>query len=320
MSTKTAIVTGITGQDGQLTARLLLRKGYRVVGTSRSGGGPAALDVPTMAWDLIDYSVIEALLHKEQPAEFYNFAAFSSGAGMYDRPVEIGDINGLAVGRILEAIRTVSPRTRFAQASSSELFGVPQKAPQDELSPFRPRSPYGAAKLYAHAMIDIYRERYGVFACSALLYNHESPLRGAAFVTRRITRAAAEAKVHRLKCLSLGNLEARRDWGYAGDSVEAMWRMLQAEEPADYVVATGRTHSVRDLCACAFGHVGLDYRSYVTENPEAFRAAEPVEIVGDASKAARLLGWHPQVGFDELVRMMVDAELSAMDGQRAPTP
>jgi GDPmannose 4,6-dehydratase len=319
VSAKTTIVTGITGQDGQMAARLLLEKGYRVIGTSRSGRGPTGLDVPVVAWDLIDPSVIEGLLQTEQPQELYNFAAFSSGAGMYDRPLEIGDINGLAVGRILEAIRAASPHTRFAQASSSELFGLAQQTPQNESTPFRPRSPYGAAKLYAHAMIDIYRERYGVFACSAILYNHESPLRGPAFVTRKIARAAAEAKVGRLERLSLGNLEARRDWGYAGDSVEAMWRMLQAEAPADYVVATGRTHSVRDLCACAFGHVGLDYRSFVTEDPDAFRAAEPVEIVGDAGKAARVLGWLPKVGFEEMVRMMVHAELRAIEDQGAPT-
>lgn len=315
MSNRTAVVTGITGQDGQHAARLLLDKGYRVVGTGRSGTAPAGLDVTVVVWDLNDQPVLETILRREQPAEFYNFAAFSSGAGMYDRPVEIGDINGLAVARMLEAIRKISPHTRFCQASSSELFGVPETSPQNEQTPFRPRSPYGAAKLYAHAMIDLYRARYGLFACSAILYNHESPLRGAGFVTRKVARAAAEAKAGRLETLSLGNLSGRRDWGYAGDSIEAMWLMLQADEARDYIVATGRAHSVRELCEAAFGHVGLDYAKFVVEDPQAFRVAEPVEIVGDAGKAERLLGWRPQVDFQQLVEMMVDAEVAAIERQ-----
>ena len=313
MNARIAIVTGVTGQDGQLASRLLVEKGYRVIGLSRAGRASPALDIETIAWDPTDQAATETLLEHVQPDEFYNFAAFSSGSGMYDRPSELGDVNGLAVARILEAIRKVSPATRLCQASSSELFGSPEHAPQDERTPLRPRSPYGAAKLYAHAMIDVYRCHHRLFACSAILFNHESPLRGPAFVTRKIASAAARAKLGRLDVLALGNLEARRDWGYAGDTVEAMWRMLQAEAPDDFVIATGRSHSVRDLCAYAFSHVGLDYRNFVTESADEFRPAEPVEIVGDAGKAARVLGWQPTIDFATLVRMMVDAELAVID-------
>lgn len=311
MTGRTALVTGISGQDGQLAARMLLAKGYRVVGTGRRGGaGEDGSKVVVEPWDLRDAGAFAAILGRHRPAEIYNFAAFSSGAGMYDRPVDIGDINGLAVARMLEAIREISPEARFCQASSSELFGQPETSPQDERTSFHPRSPYGAAKLYAHTMVNIYRERYGLFACSAILFNHESPSRGPGFVTRKVTQAAARAKLGRLRSLSMGNLAARRDWGYAGDTVEAMWRMLQAEAPGDYVVATGRTHSVRDLCAAAFGHVGLDYRDYVVEDAAAFRDAESVQLVGDATRAAERLGWRPSIDFETLIRMMVDADLA----------
>ena len=311
---KTALITGVTGQDGHFAAGLLRGKGYRVVGTSRNGRTSPDLDIEVVAWDLTDQATIEAILGRYRPAEIYNFAAYSSGAGMFDRPVDIGDINGLAVARLLEAIRKVTPHARFCQASSSELFGDAVSSPQKEDTPFNPRSPYGAAKLYAHSMINIYRARYGIFACSAILFNHESPLRGSGFVTRKVANAAARAGAGLLKTVSLGNLDARRDWGFAGDTVEAMWRMLQTDEAGDYVVATGVTHSVRELCACAFGRVGLDYRDFVVEDPDAFRSAEPAQLVGDASKATNVLGWQPSMGFHDLVRLMVDAELASLLG------
>ena len=313
---KTALITGVTGQDGHFAARLLRGKGYRVVGTSRAGRTPPDLDIEVVAWDLTDQATIEAILGHYRPAEIYNFAAYSSGAGMFDRPVDIGDINGLAVARLLEAIRKVTPHARFCQASSSELFGDAVSSPQKEDTPFNPRSPYGAAKLYAHSMINIYRARYGIFACSAILFNHESPLRGSGFVTRKVANAAARAGAGLLKTVSLGNLDARRDWGFAGDTVEAMWRMLQTDEAGDYVVATGVTHSVRALCACAFGHVGLDYRDFVVEDPDAFRSEEPAQLVGDASKAATVLGWKPSVGFEALIQMIVDAELAVLQVEK----
>lgn len=312
MGQKTALVTGVTGQDGRLAAELLCSKGYRVLGTSRNGSAVLASDFEIIAWDLKDQDAIDAIMRHE-PDEIYHFAAYSSGAGMFEQPVDIGDINGLAVARLLEAMRKIAPAARLCQASSSELFGAAAETPQNEDTRLNPRSPYGAAKLYAHAMIDIYRAHYGLFACSAILFNHESPLRGAGFVTKKVANAAARAKLGLLTTISLGDLEARRDWGYAGDSVEAMWRMLQGDEAMDYVVATGRTHSVRELCACAFEHVGLDYRNFVVANTDAPRVRETAQLVGNASRANRILDWRPQIGFHDLVRMMVDAELATLD-------
>jgi GDPmannose 4,6-dehydratase len=315
---KTVLVTGIHGQDGVYLTRLLAGAGRRIVGLTRPGHtfeqkeSAHLPDAELVDWDMGSQDQLEEILAAKRPTEFYNLAAFSSGAGMFDEPVAIGDINGLAVARILEAIRKTDPRIRFCQASSSEMFGEPVESPQDEETPFNPRSPYGAAKLYAHAMINVYRRRFGLFACSAILFNHESPVRRLDFVTRKITHAAASIKLGLANELSLGNLDAKRDWGFAGDFVRAMWLMLQAPRPGDYVIATGKTHSVRELCDHAFAHVGLDYRDYVRDDPEAFRPAETQQLVGNASKAARELDWTPKTGFRDLVRMMVDADLERL--------
>lgn len=316
MAIQTALITGVTGQDGSYAAELLLSKGYRVLGAARDAQTAAPRLSPSLAsrielveWSMRDSEKMGKVLARYRPTEFYNFAAYSSGAGMFDDPVDIGEVNGLAVARMLEAIRKTDPTIRFCQASSSELFGEPAESPQSELTPFQPRSPYGAAKLYAHQMIRIYRQHYGVFACSAILFNHESPRRGLGFVMRKITREAARIKRGLASELFLGNLGARRDWGFAGDYVYAMWLMLQQPRAEDYVVATGETHSVRELCECAFEYLGLDYRDYVREEAAAYRPAEPVQLVGNASKARQLLDWRPRVGFRELVSMMVEADL-----------
>ena len=255
----TALITGITGQDGSYLAEQLLAKGCRVIGAVRNTENakarlPAALksDAELVAWDMLDQKRMTEVLAEYRPAEIYNFAAYSSGAGMFDDPVGIGEVNGLAVARMLEAIRAVDVNIRFCQASSREIFGEAVESPQIESTPVNPRSPYGAAKLYADAMIRIYRQRYGLFACSAILFNHESPRRGLAFVTRKITHEAAKIKLGLAKELHLGNLDAQRDWGFSGDYVRAMWLMLQQEYADDYVVATGKAHSVRELCDLAF--------------------------------------------------------------------
>ncbi len=317
---KTALITGLTGQDGSYLAELLLAKGYRIVGAVRDVRQAADLlpstlkdKVELVAWNMLDQQEIVAILRHCQPTELYNFAAYSSGAGMYDDPVGIGEVNGLAVARMLEAIRKVDIDIRFCQASSREIFGEPLESPQTECTPVNPRSPYGAAKIYADFMIRIYRQRYGLFACSAILFNHESPRRGLCFVTRKITHEAAKIKLGLTKDLQLGNLGARRDWGFAGDYVRAMWLMLQQSRPDDYVIATGETHSVREFCECAFRCLGLDYREYVQEDSSAFRPLEPTLLAGDARKAKRVLGWEPQIGFDELVNMMVNADLQMLD-------
>ncbi len=315
----TVLITGITGQDGSYMAELLLAKGYRVIGAVRNIQDaekrlPPALmqSVVLVAWDMLDQCRMAEVLAEYRPAEIYNYAAYSSGAGMFDAPVGIGEVNGLAVARILEAIRAVDTNIRFCQASSSELFGEAIESPQSEETPFQPRSPYGAAKLYAHSMIRICRQHYGLFGCSAILFNHESPRRGRGFVTRKIAHEAAKIKLGLANELRLGNLDARRDWGFAGDYVHAMWLMLQQPQARDYVVAMGKTHSVRELCEIAFGHVGLDYRNYVREDVGAYRPSEPIQLVGNAEKARKQLGWVPQVGFREMVGMMVDADLQLL--------
>jgi GDPmannose 4,6-dehydratase len=319
----TALVTGVTGQDGSYLAEQLLAEGWRVVGTVRAlPHGPgclppaAAARVELVALDLLDPAAIAEALRRHRPDEVYNLAAHSSGEGMWDDAPAIGALNGLAVAHLLEAIRRSGAPIRFCQASSSELFGEPAESPQTEGTPFRPRSPYGAAKLYAHTLVGIYRRRHGLFACSAILFNHESPRRGPGFVTRKVTRAAARIKLGLERELRLGNLEARRDWGFAGDAVRAMRLMLRAERADDYVVATGEPHAVRDLCACAFSHLGLDWRAHVREDPGAFRPGEALPLVGDAGRARRVLGWRPAVGFEELVRGMVDADLEALRAVR----
>lgn len=312
----TAFITGITGQDGSYLAELLLSKDYRVVGAVRDVDR-ARLALPLnlrsavqlVRWDMMDERLMREILEACAPDEFYNLAAYSTGAGMYDDPVGMGEVNGLAVTRMLEAIRAVNPAIRFCQASSREIFGEALESPQTEFTRPSPRSPYGAAKWYADAMVRIAREHYGLYACSAILFNHESPRRGLAFVTRKITSGAARIKLGLASELKLGNLDAQRDWGYAGDTVRAMWLMQQQSQADDYVVATGESHSVRDFCQTAFSHLGLDYQDSVREVATDFRPAEPALLVGDASRARRVLGWQPEVGFDELVRMMVDSDL-----------
>jgi len=316
---KTALITGIKGQDGSYLAELLLANGYRVIGTTRDVRQSAQPlspflngKVELVDWDMLAQERIENILSQYQPTELYNFASYSSGSGMFDDPIGIGEVNGLAVARILEAIRKTDPSVRFCQASSREIFGVALESPQSERTPVNPRSPYGAAKLYADSMIRIFRQHYGLFACSAILFNHESPRRGLEFVTRKITREAAKIKMGQSSELHLGNLDTMRDWGFAGDFVRAMWLMLQQPQADDYVVATGEAHSVREFCECAFSHLGLDFRDYVCEDSASYRPSESAMLVGDAGKALNILGWEPHVGFRELVTMMVDADLKAL--------
>lgn len=323
---RTALITGITGQDGSYLAELLLSKGYRVIGTTRNVQKSAQSllsslkgKVELVCWDMLNQEGIENIVSQYQPDELYNLASYSSGSGMFDDPVGIGEINGLAVARILEAIRKIRPDTRFCQASSREIFGVAEESPQSERTPFKPRSPYGAAKLYADSMIHVFRQHYGLFLCSAILYNHESPRRGLAFVTRKITREAAKIKLGQETQIHLGNLDTQRDWGFAGDTMHAMWLMLQNEHADDYVVATGKTHTVREFCECAFAYLGLDYINYVREDMAAFRPSEPTILVGNAEKAKRVLGWSPMVEFNELVHMMVDADMQSLEIKETPT-
>jgi GDPmannose 4,6-dehydratase len=312
---KRAIVTGITGQDGSYMAELLLKMGYYVVGIVKDDEDKRMLipslkdSVEIYQWDLLDQETLIKVLNVVKINEIYNYAAYSSGSGMYDDPVGMGDVNGLGVARILEAIRTVDKNIRLCQASSSEIFGVPGESPQTEETRFYPRSPYGAAKLYAHSMVQIYRQKYGMFVSSAILYNHESPRRGLAFVTRKITRGAVMIKMGLSSTLTLGNLDSARDWGFAGDYVDAMWRMLQCSTPDDYIVATGELHSVREFCECAFNRLGLDYRDYVITDPGLTRPVESTPLLGNPEKAKRVLGWSPNVRFKDLIAMMVDEEM-----------
>lgn len=314
-----ALVTGISGQDGFYLMKLLADKGYRVIGVTRnlsaSRFSVAQLSshaVNIVEADLNDSQSVSEVIDKYRPSEIYNLAAMSSGAGMYEDPISITEINGLGVLRILESIRKIDGRIRLCQASSREVFGDNPLSPQNEATPINPRSPYGAAKAYADAMIRIYKNKYNLYACSAVLFNHESPRRGIEFVTRKISYAAARIRLGLASELYIGNLEARRDWGFAGDYMRAMWLMLQQERAENYVIATGRAHSVRDLCELAFSHLGLDYRKYVREDSNAYRPAEPVLLVGSSDKARIELGWEPEVSFEELVRMMVDADMQAL--------
>lgn len=316
---KLALITGINGQDGSYLAELLLAEGYCVVGAVRDPASaqaclPEALagHVELVAWDMSSQQAMTAVLAQFRPCEVYNLAAYSSGAGMYDDPVAIADVNGLAVARLLEAIRSVDVRMRFCQASSREVFGAATTSPQTESTPRKPRSPYGAAKLFADSMVRIYREHYGMFAASAILFNHESPRRSLSFVTRKITHSAASIKLGLATQLSLGNLDARRDWGFAGDYVRGMWLMQQQAVADDYVFCTGEIHSVREFCEQAFRYVGLDYRDFLVQDQTVHRPAEPCPLVGSAVKAKGDLGWVPQVDLGNLVRMMVDADLQAL--------
>lgn len=311
---RTVLISGVTGQDGSYLAELLVEQGVRVLGGVRDPRKahliPALQDrIELVGWDINDVQATEDVLATNRVDEVYNFAAFSSGEGMFEHPIEIGKVNGLGVVCILEAIRKVNPSIRFCQASSSEMFGNADESPQSESTPFRPRTPYGAAKLFAHSMIHIYRQRHGLFACSAILFNHESPRRGLGFVTRKVARAAAAIKRGYAAEFSLGTLDARRDWGFAGDYVEAMQLMLGHRLPDDYVVATGVTHSIRELCECAFSYVDLDYKDFVRIESDGYRVPESIQLVGDATKARTHLGWQPKVDFRTLIQMMVDSEL-----------
>jgi GDPmannose 4,6-dehydratase len=313
----TAVITGISGQDGSYLAELLLKKGYTVIGTVRDKKAARYDRLQTMLdrieiveLNLLDQEAIEQLVAQRRPVEIYNLAARASSAQLFDDPVLTGEINAMAVARLLESVRRVDASIRFCQASSSEIFGKSSESPQSETTEFYPRNPYGVAKLYGHWFSVNYRESHNIFACSSILFNHESPRRDTHFVTRKITQSAARIRAGLQSQLQLGSLEARRDWGYAADYVYAMWLMLQRGVADDYVLATGETHSVRELCEIAFGHVGLRYEDYVVEDAGGPRPAETVQLVGDPRKAETLLGWRRSVSFEELICMMVDADMS----------
>jgi len=316
---KKALITGITGQDGSYLAEFLLEKGYEVIGMVRRTS-TVNFDrikhiqekVTIVPGDLLDQVSLIEILQEHRPQEVYNLAAQSFVPTSWNQPVFTGEVTALGVTRILDAIRLVDPTIRFYQASSSECFGKVRESPQNEKTPFYPRSPYGVAKVYGHWITVNYRESYDIFACSGLLFNHESPRRGLEFATRKISYGAAKIKLGLANELRMGNLEARRDWGYAGDYVRAIWLMLQQEKPDDYVVATGEAHSVRDFLEEAFGYLNLDYRDYVVVDPQLIRPAEVDYLVGDATKARKVLGWEPTVSFPELVRIMVDADLALL--------
>jgi GDPmannose 4,6-dehydratase len=333
--TRRALITGITGQDGAYLARLLLNKGYDVVGGSRPASTrdlwrlkavDVERDVRIVDLELLDASNIQSVIEREQPDEIYNLAAQSDVSSSFRIPVLTGDTDALGAARLLEAIVKVDPTIRFYQASSSEMFGDALEAPQSETTPFRPRSPYGVAKLYAYWMTVNFRNTEGLFACNGILFNHESPLRGLEFVTRKITHGLATIALGGRECVELGNLDSSRDWGFAADYVEGMWRMLQGESPGDYVLATGRSHSVRAFCDAAASSFGLDLawegsgteeraidrksgRAVIRINKNFYRPKESVPLVGDAAKARRELGWQPSTGFTELVRMMAEQDL-----------
>jgi GDPmannose 4,6-dehydratase len=321
---KRALITGITGQDGSYLAELLLEKGYTVFGMVRRASKDNFERIEHLLprlelkqADLLDQLSLIRMLEESRPYEVYNLAAQSFVPTSWNQPVLTAEFTALGVTRLLDAIRLVDPAIRFYQASSSEMFGKVRETPQTEWTPFHPRSPYGVAKVYGHSITVNYRESYGLFACSGILFNHESPRRGLEFVTRKVTDAAARIKHGLQRELRLGNLDARRDWGFAGDYVQAMWLMLQQDEPDDYVVATGQSHSVQELVQYAFDEIGIDWRKHVVVDPKFRRPAEVDVLLGDASKARGKLGWEPKVSFPELVQMMVQADL---DRCRAMSP
>lgn len=319
----TALITGITGQDGSYLAELLLSKGYRVIGVARRSSTVTYEriehlldDMTVVQGDLHDQGSLLSLLEEYKPGEVYNLAAQSFVPTSWNQPALTGDITALGVTRILEAIRFVDPKIRFYQASSSEMFGRVLEVPQAEETPFYPRSPYGVAKVYGHWITVNYRESFGLFAASGILFNHESPRRGLEFVTRKISDGVARIKLGRAKELRLGNLEAQRDWGFAGDYVDAMWRMLQQDQPESFVVGMGETHSVREFCEIAFDHVGLDYNDYVIQDERFYRPAEVDLLISNPAKARIKLGWEPSVTFRDLVTMMVDADMERLAQKR----
>jgi len=318
--TDSALITGITGQDGTYLAQLLLGRGYSVYGLVRGQNNPRLAAVAELCpgiefaeGDLLDQSSLIAALETCQPTEVYNLGAISFVGLSFKQAVLTGEITGLGVTRMLEAIRTVNPGIRFYQASSSEMFGKVRETPQTELTPFHPRSPYGVAKVYGHFITVNYRESYGLHASSGILFNHESPRRGLEFVTRKITSGIARIKFGLQKQLALGNLDSKRDWGFAGDYVEAMHLMVQQPAPDDYVIATGETHSIREFLERAFSHAGLEWEAHVVSDQRFMRPAEVDYLIGDASKARAKLGWRPKTSFDDLVRMMVDSDLRAQE-------
>jgi GDPmannose 4,6-dehydratase len=315
-----ALITGITGQDGSYLAELLLEKGYEVHGMVRRASTETFQrlqdirdDIVLHTGDLLDQRSLGDVLRASEPSEIYNLAAMSFVAASWSQPVLTAEFTALGVTRMLEALREVTPEARFYQASSSEMFGKVREVPQSESTPFYPRSPYGVAKAYGHFITVNYRESYDLYACSGILFNHESPRRGLEFVTRKVTHGAAAIKLGLQKELGLGNLDAERDWGYAQDYVEAMWLMLQQDEPDDFVIATGETHSVRELVDLAFDQVALEPAEHVRSDPRFLRPAEVEHLVGDWSKAREKLGWEPRVRFDGLVRLMVDADLELLE-------
>ncbi|HLX80290.1 MAG TPA: GDP-mannose 4,6-dehydratase [Burkholderiales bacterium] len=317
-----ALITGVTGQDGAYLARLLLDKGYKVCGLVARRGSDALwrlreqgvdADVALLMGDVTDMSSLLRAIEQAEPTEFYNLAAQSFVDKSWDLPSVTTQVSGMAVTNVLEAIRCTDPKIRFYQATSSEVFGRVQAPVQDESTPFHPRSPYGVAKAFAHWLTVNYRESHGMHASSGILFNHESPLRGLEFVTRKISVGVARIKLERQDKLRLGNLDAKRDWGFAGDYVEAMWRMLQQEAADDYVIATGRNASVRDFCRIAFAHAGLDYERHVEVDPALFRRAEIDTVLGSAAKAKARLGWSPRTSLEQLVAMMVDADLARLE-------
>ena len=315
----TALITGITGQDGSYLAELLLSKEYRVIGMVRRASTVTYEriqhlldDITIVQGDVTDQGSLLSMLEEYKPDEIYNLAAQSFVPTSWNQPVLTGDVTALGVTRLLEAIRFVNPKIKFYQASSSEMFGKVLEVPQKETTPFYPRSPYGVAKVYGHWITVNYRELFNLFSVSGILFNHESPRRGLEFVTRKISDGAARIKLGLGKELRLGNLELRRDWGFAGDYVRAMWLMLQQEKPDNYVVGTGETHSVREFCELAFNHVGLDYNQHIIQDPLYYRPAEVDELVSDPRKAGRILGWEPTMNFRQLVQAMVDADMERL--------
>ncbi len=322
---KRALITGITGQDGSYLAEWLLSQGYAVTGMVRRASTEnferiehLRDRITLLQGDLLDPFSLIQVLEAAQPDEIYNLAAMSFVPTSWNQPTLTGEFTALGVTRLLDAIRTVCPKARFYQASSSEMFGKVREVPQSETTPFYPRSPYAVAKVYGHYITVNYRESYGLYAVSGILFNHESPRRGLEFVTRKISDGVARIRLGLARELRLGNLDACRDWGFAGDYVRAMWQMLQQPEPDDYVIATGESHSVREFCEIAFAHVGLDWRQYVVSDPAFLRPAEVEHLIGNAAKARARLGWAPTVDFPGLVRMMVDADLERLRSQAAP--
>jgi len=314
---KRALITGVTGQDGSYLAELLLGKGYDVFGVVRRLSAPNVwriqhlLDrITLLQADLLDQLSMIRAVERAQPHEFYNLAAMSFVPASWDQPMLTGEFNAQGVTRALEAVRSVNPKIRFYQASSSEMYGRVREVPQTELTPFYPRSPYGVSKVFGHYITVNYRESYDLFACSGILFNHESPRRGIEFVTRKVTDGVARIKLGKADRLMLGNRDAKRDWGFSGDYVQAMWMMLQQDQPDDYVIATGETHSVQELVEVAFAHAGLDWSKHVGVDQRYIRPAEVDLLIGDPAKAKRALGWEPSVGFKGLVHMMVDADLA----------